>query len=121
MPQLFLANHNPISGYSGNYGNYFSFSRSRHVHKDTKRYKWDNIEVERQLSVWPNPTTNEFQIQYTGPLPAEMKIWSATGSLLVEQNLLPNQTFKTNQWPSGIYLLEVVNETGAFHGKVVKR
>ncbi len=69
---------------------------------------FDQLRMTGPLQVFPNPTTDQFQIQYAGNLPAEITIWSATGQLVQRESLTtPYLLLATNNWPAGIYMVEV--------------
>jgi hypothetical protein len=71
------------------------------------------------LAIWPNPATNELQLQLnTTGIPARVAIVTMTGTT-VQQLVLPpgKPTTMTLHLPAGMYL--VVAETE--HGRLVKK
>lgn len=71
------------------------------------------------LQVWPNPTTNQVQIQ----LPEDEKllqarVYSATGALMAAGE---ETQWDTSQWPQQVYVIEVETNAGRYVQRVVKQ
>ena len=84
------------------------------------------METVRQVSIFPNPTTNFFTVNLE-ILEADnfdFEIWSTDGKLLLAQsqqlNASTQMTFDISSFAKGIYFLKIKNEKGEIVRKVVK-
>ena len=74
------------------------------------------------LNIYPNPTTDLLTISIPSTEETEVKVWSATGKLIVD-NQEPDCPLRlsTVNWPKGIYLVEVVADGHNHRQKIVKQ
>jgi choice-of-anchor B domain-containing protein len=76
------------------------------------------------ISVFPNPFTNQFQTSIPIKLsnPAQIKIHNLRGELLLQKiSLEPTFETETNDWPAGIYTLQVQTLDGVWVQKIIKQ
>ena len=76
---------------------------------------------ESTLSVFPNPFENEFTVSGSTDRNAEYLLFDATGRIIDSGILSSNQTIvATSDFPRGIYLLQVENDSERFTQRLVK-
>jgi hypothetical protein len=76
------------------------------------------------ILVFPNPFTNQFQTSIPIKLsnPAQIKIHNLRGELLLQKiSLEPTFETETNDWPAGIYTLQVQTLDGVWVQKIIKQ
>ncbi len=69
--------------------------------------------IAKNISIYPNPTNNELQIDNAQP-GSEYKLYDVVGAIK-QQGILPqsNNTIPLNTLPPGIYLLQIADTKGA--------
>lgn len=72
------------------------------------------------LSVYPNPTTDNLNIAFPTPQKRQLNIYNINGALVHSDNLF-NQLYQLtiNTYPKGIYLLEIVEQDNVYREKLV--
>jgi len=74
-----------------------------------------------KLSVFPNPTTNHWILEWNYPEKAHLQITDLQGRLLHEQEVEPGrQEISAEGLPPGVYLLQIRSEVASGSVKVVK-
>ncbi len=77
------------------------------------------------MTVWPNPADDVVYVEWEGIGEAEVRVWSVTGKLMlnIEHRLTKVVPIaigiRTDQWPAGVYVIEVRSAGGLFREKVV--
>lgn len=83
-----------------------------------------NVNNDLQLSVFPNPTHNEFTVYYPQFMVGKkvtLKLLDLFGKeLIVESMKSSNSQLSTNDYPSGIYFLRIETTDGVIVKKLVK-
>ena len=85
----------------------------------------DKLEV-LDVKLFPNPFTNQLNIRFPDNWPlgeTEVRLRSVNGFLLLREKLLPSKELTitvNNDWPAGIYIVELLNEEGLWQKRVIK-
>ena len=72
----------------------------------------DDIKYEFQLSIWPNPSADEMNIEYTTSyeLPLSLTITDVKGAVVASQSVTQGQySFNVNTWAVGTYYVNLNN------------
>ncbi len=67
----------------------------------------NNVTLEESISLFPIPFDNELTVNYNGEDAMNIKLYSITGTLVLEQNIRPNQILKAGALSSGIYFAKI--------------
>src|SRR5690606_14890154 len=77
-----------------------------------------------RISIYPNPTADLFQIRLDYPI-YELKaiVLDAQGRLIFQTSMIKTNhfTLDLSDRPSGVYLLQLISESGVSSHKVIKR
>ena len=77
----------------------------------------------RTVSFLPNPTADLFQIQFSAPLQNDLtvEVFSVNGQVLQQQQYSISEQVEVNlgEYPSGVYLVRLVNEEASLTKRVV--
>ena len=77
---------------------------------------------EQEVSVFPNPATNELMIHTTGDELMEINLYDFTSRLLFKEVFTKTATLRIDPLANGIYLYEIKNKYGTSRkGKVIKK
>ena len=68
--------------------------------------------------LYPNPVTTNISIK--GDQPERIKIYSATGRLMLEQAATQGQSIDVSAFPNGTYIVEMSGKTGVSRERIVK-
>ncbi|MEZ5043158.1 MAG: cohesin domain-containing protein [Saprospiraceae bacterium] len=79
----------------------------------------DDLPAAERIKLFPNPTTNQIQIEYNGIAAEYLQLFSPAGQLLREYKAM-NQISLAGL-PASTYLLRFVGKDGVYHKKVVKQ
>lgn len=79
----------------------------------------DELPAAERIKLFPNPTTNQIQIEYNGIAAEYLQLFSPEGKLLREYKAM-NQISLAGL-PASTYLLRFVGKDGVYHKKVVKQ
>lgn len=72
------------------------------------------------LNIYPNPFTNEFQVEVNAP--AELSVYSLSGKLMLKKEVSERTLIQSSKgWPSGVYFVSIKNETGLQFKKVIRK
>ena len=69
--------------------------------------------------IFPNPFTNQFEIQINNANPIDLKIYDLNGKLLFSEKILDNNTVQPNL-TKGIYFLEIKSKEKLITEKIVR-
>jgi len=65
------------------------------------------IEInENNISLYPNPATNGFSINYNGSMTIE--IYTGIGTLVLKEQIANNEFIKTSSLPAGLYFIKIL-------------
>ena len=70
----------------------------------------DDIKYEFQLSIWPNPSADEMNIEYTTSyeLPLSLKVTDVKGAVVANRSVTQGQySFNVNTWAAGTYYISL--------------
>ncbi|MCI5080732.1 MAG: T9SS type A sorting domain-containing protein [Saprospiraceae bacterium] len=84
----------------------------------------ENLEETRRVSVFPNPTSDDIQLELAGfdNEPLQMQLLDAAGSVVLSvRQLVPNQNISLQTLPAGVYYLQLVSEQKVYTTKVIKQ
>lgn len=73
------------------------------------------------VSVYPNPFNTEIEIQNLELSPITFSIRNMLGELLYNTRFTANSKLQTDNWPAGVYLVEVSDATGTKTIRVIKQ
>ncbi len=78
-----------------------------------------NKRLEESLSIYPNPTSGLFQVQFENTMPQHLKLFDVTGKCVVEQTFFePRVQMDLQHLNSGVYWMRCANENGITHRKI---
>lgn len=72
----------------------------------------DDVQYDFQLSIWPNPSTDEMNIEYTTSyeLPLSLTVTDVKGAVIASKSVTQGQySFDVNTWAAGIYYVNLNN------------
>ena len=78
--------------------------------------------INNNISVYPNPFTNQFTVDFGRPIPADIKITDAMGKMIMEKNLGFEESVSISGKDlknSGVYFLTVKSEGMVITKKIV--
>jgi uncharacterized Ntn-hydrolase superfamily protein len=67
---------------------------------------------QQKLRVYPNPASNLLQVEVPLTEPAELTIYSMEGQLIESRVAQSTQTLLLDQYPTGVYILKVQDQSG---------
>jgi len=70
----------------------------------------DDIQYDFQLSIWPNPSADEMNIEYTTSyeLPLSLTVTDVKGAVVASQSVTQGQySFNVNTWAAGTYYVNL--------------
>ncbi len=82
------------------------------------------VNLDEQLSIYPNPIVDELNISFNNPEGKNsIKIYTLSGVLLKEENNSGQETIQVSlqNYPQGIYFVEVKTEGETFTKKIIKQ
>jgi hypothetical protein len=82
----------------------------------------DELHKENDMSIFPNPTTNELTIKYADLNNSELIIYNLMGSVLLRKNSWSGASeikLDVSSLQNGIYFLEIKTKSGAAVQKFV--
>ena len=72
----------------------------------------DDIQYDFQLSIWPNPSADEMNIEYTTSyeLPLSLTVTDVKGAVVANRSVTQGQySFNVNTWAAGTYYISLSN------------
>lgn len=79
-------------------------------------------EFERATKLWPNPTSNVLNIEFSGEFSGDIQLFDMTGRLLkTTENFSEITSIDVSDLTSGVYFIHFVSESGCFTKKFVKK
>ena len=72
----------------------------------------DDIQYDFQLSIWPNPSADEMNIEYTTSyeLPLSLKVTDVKGAVVANRSVTEGQySLNVNTWAAGTYYISLSN------------
>ena len=72
----------------------------------------DDIQYDFQISIWPNPSADEMNIEYTTSyeLPLSLTVTDVKGAVIASQSVTQGQySFDVNTWAAGTYYVSLNN------------
>ena len=72
----------------------------------------DNIQYDFQFSIWPNPSADEMNIEYTTSyeLPLSLTVTDVKGAVVANRSVTQGQySFDVNAWAAGTYYISLSN------------
>lgn len=83
--------------------------------------KDNNISIDKQLQLYPNPSTGIFSIVQTNYNIESYKVYDLLGNVMIQDQRYVEQIDLSN-FSAGIYIVQVLNTKGKLvNGKVVKQ
>ena len=70
----------------------------------------DDVKYDFQLSIWPNPSADEMNIEYTTSyeLPLSLTVTDVKGAVVASQSVTQGQySFNVNTWAAGTYYVNL--------------
>ena len=70
----------------------------------------DDIQYDFQISIWPNPSADEMNIEYTTSyeLPLSLTVTDVKGAVVASQSVTQGQySFNVNTWAAGTYYVNL--------------
>ena len=77
------------------------------------------IEIENDICIYPNPTSEILNINIQSP--AQIKIYSTTGKLILSKIITSKETIEVDQWSKGLYLMDFIYPHNRIKKYFVKR
>lgn len=78
----------------------------------------DLVELDQRVSIYPNPASSELNIElFDGAW--TLKAWNLMGQLQLEALIDGNVRVDVSDWPVGLYIVELVNETHSINKRVI--
>jgi bilirubin oxidase len=78
---------------------------------------------DEHVKIYPNPAVDNFNIKLKNfdlSAPIQIKIYDVLGALILDSPLIETQkTIETNNWESGIYSIELIQNQINTHNKII--
>lgn len=85
----------------------------------------DELYLKNQFKVYPNPTSNQFVIEWKSSniRPQVIEVFNANGQVIEKRNLenenISHQIVEVGDWRSGVYLLKMTTQFGTVYQKLI--
>ena len=113
------------ASYSNGVGIQYSYDALGNRTQETKTSTLSVEEVtkEKSFTLFPNPFQEELHISSKDELISNLVVYDITGKLIQEEKTVNQNTFvlKTNAYPVGTYVIEIVTERGKETYKIIKK
>ena len=88
------------------------------AHSSTCSVGLQEIAFSQQLSIYPNPANRYFSIDgFENSI--EVKIFEASGKMILERKMIPGQAVNIDGWPKGVYIIEVSQQNKTAYKKLM--